>query len=86
MVKPGHRWLTLVILATLEAEIRRITVGSQPRQIVCETLSQKIPNTKKRTGRVAQVVERLPSKHKALSSNSTEKEREREREREKETW
>jgi hypothetical protein len=30
-----------VILATQEAEIRRIEVQSQPRQIVCETLSQK---------------------------------------------
>jgi hypothetical protein len=31
----------LVILATQEAEIRRISVQSQPRQTVCETLSQK---------------------------------------------
>jgi hypothetical protein len=30
-----------VILATQEAEIRRITVQSQPGQIVHETLSQK---------------------------------------------
>jgi hypothetical protein len=29
------------ILATQEAEIRRIDVRSQPGQIVCETLSQK---------------------------------------------
>jgi hypothetical protein len=27
------------ILATQEAEIRRFSVGSQPRQIVCQTLS-----------------------------------------------
>jgi hypothetical protein len=33
-------WLTPVILATQEAEIRRIMVRSQPRQIVLETLSQ----------------------------------------------
>jgi hypothetical protein len=33
--------LTPVIPATQEAEIRRITVQSQPRQIVLETLSQK---------------------------------------------
>jgi hypothetical protein len=29
-----------VILATQEAETRRIVVQSQPEQIVCETLSQ----------------------------------------------
>jgi hypothetical protein len=34
-----HRWLTPAILATQEAEIRRIKVQSQPRQIVQETLS-----------------------------------------------
>jgi hypothetical protein len=34
-----------VILATQEAEIRRIAVRSQTGQIVCETLSQK-PFTK----------------------------------------
>jgi hypothetical protein len=36
-----------------EAEIRRITVQSQPGQIVCETLSQKNLH-KNRTGGVAQ--------------------------------
>jgi hypothetical protein len=45
-------WLTPIILATQEAEIRRIEVQSQPRQIVCKTLSQKTSNTKI-TGRVA---------------------------------
>jgi hypothetical protein len=35
----GHRWPTPVTLATQEAEIRRITVQSQPWQIVCKTLS-----------------------------------------------
>jgi hypothetical protein len=34
-------WLLPVIRATQEAEIRRIVVWSQPRQIVLETLSQK---------------------------------------------
>jgi hypothetical protein len=37
----GHWWLTPVIPATHEAEIRRIEVRSQPGQIVTETLSQK---------------------------------------------
>jgi hypothetical protein len=46
---PGARyqWLTPVILATQEAKIRRITVGSQPRKIVGETLSQKSSQHKK---------------------------------------
>jgi hypothetical protein len=39
-----------------------------PGQIVRETLSQKYP-TQKRAGKVAQVVERLPSKYEALSLN-----------------
>jgi hypothetical protein len=50
----GHLWLTLVILATDETEIRRITVPWQPRQIVHETLSQKRTHHKKRAGGVAQ--------------------------------
>jgi hypothetical protein len=40
----GHRWLTRVVLANQEAEMKRITVQSQPRQIVLETLSQKNPS------------------------------------------
>jgi hypothetical protein len=43
-----------VILATWEAEIRKITIQSQLGQIVGETLSQKNPSQKKRAGRVAQ--------------------------------
>jgi hypothetical protein len=54
-----------VILATQEAEIRRITVQSQPGQIILQTLSQKYP-TQNRTGGVAQAVESLPSKYNAL--------------------
>jgi hypothetical protein len=37
----GCWWLIPVILAIQKAEIRRIMVQSQPRQIVLETLSQK---------------------------------------------
>jgi hypothetical protein len=37
----GRQWLTPIILATQEAEIRRIEVQSQPWQIVQQTLSQK---------------------------------------------
>jgi hypothetical protein len=45
--------VTYVILATQEAEIRRIAVQSQPGEIVCETLSRKTLH-KNRAGRVAQ--------------------------------
>jgi hypothetical protein len=50
-----HQWLMPILLAIQEAEIRRITVRSQPGQIVPETLSQKNPS-QKITGRVAQGV------------------------------
>jgi hypothetical protein len=35
----GNWWLTPVILATPEAEIRRIVIRSQPQQVVHKTLS-----------------------------------------------
>jgi hypothetical protein len=43
---PGVQWLMPVILAAREAEIRRIVVQSQPREIVHETLSRKKPTKK----------------------------------------
>jgi hypothetical protein len=42
-----HRWLTPVILATQEAEIRKIVVQSQHRQIVQKTPSRKYPTLKR---------------------------------------
>jgi hypothetical protein len=42
----GRWWLTPVILATQEAEIKRIVVRSQSRRIVLETLSRKYPTQK----------------------------------------
>jgi hypothetical protein len=51
---PGHQWLTPVILTTQEAEIRRMAIQSQPRQIVFETLSQRNPS-QNRTGVVTQM-------------------------------
>jgi hypothetical protein len=63
MIEARCWWLTSVILATREAEIRRILVQSQPGKIVLKTLSQKNP-AQKRAGGVAQVIELLPSKRK----------------------
>jgi hypothetical protein len=64
----GHHWLTSVILAIGDAELRRITVRGQPGQIVNEDQSQKYPS-QTRSGGVAQVIENLPSKLKAQSLN-----------------
>jgi single-stranded DNA-specific DHH superfamily exonuclease len=51
-IKMRSWWLTPVIAATQEAEIRT-EVRSQPRQTVYKTLSQKYPS-QKRAGGVAQ--------------------------------
>jgi hypothetical protein len=63
-----------VILATQEAEIRRITILRQPRQIVGELLSQKHPSHK-RAGQGAQVVgpEFKPQYHKTKKEKKTKK-------------
>jgi hypothetical protein len=47
---PHGLWLMPVILATQEAEIRRITVRSQLWQMVHETLSQKTFHKNKASG------------------------------------
>jgi hypothetical protein len=43
-------WHLSIILATWETKIRRITVQSQPRQIVCKTLYQKTLHKNKADG------------------------------------
>jgi hypothetical protein len=48
--KARRQCLTPEILATQKAEVRRITVQSQPRHIVRETLSKKLIKKKKRIG------------------------------------
>jgi hypothetical protein len=53
--KTRYWWLTPIILATQEADIRRIMVQSQPKQIVHKTLSQK-HSSQKRTSGVTQGV------------------------------
>jgi hypothetical protein len=56
-----------VILASQEAEIQRLTVQGQPRQIVQETLSRK-NSSQKRAGGVARGVgpEFKPQYHKKI--------------------
>jgi hypothetical protein len=66
-----------VIPATQQAEIKRTAVQSQPRQIVPEPLSWKYP-LQKRSGRVAQVVQHLPSKREAPSPDPSAAKKKRE--------
>jgi hypothetical protein len=44
------RWLTAVIIATQEAESRKIAGQSQPGQIVPEILCRKKPSQKRAAG------------------------------------
>jgi hypothetical protein len=57
-----------VILATWEAEIRRIMVPGQLWEKVSKPLPEKRTEVKRASG-VAQMVVHLTNKHKALSSN-----------------
>jgi hypothetical protein len=59
-------------LATWEAEIRRITVQGQSRQIVQETPISKTTRAKW-TGGMAQAVEHLLCKHEALRRKKKKK-------------
>jgi hypothetical protein len=52
IMRARYWWLTPVILAIQEAGIRRISVLSQPRQIVLKTLSRKKKKSQKRAGSV----------------------------------
>jgi hypothetical protein len=62
----GCRWFIPVILATQEAEIRRIAIQTQPWQIVRETLSQISPS-QNRAGRVTQGIEyEFKSQHRKI--------------------
>jgi hypothetical protein len=64
----GYQWLTPVILATQEAEIR-IEIWSQPGQIVHETLSRKYVTQK-------ELVEWLKMKALSSSPGTTKKKKE----------
>jgi hypothetical protein len=72
-----------VILATWKAEIGRIVVRGQPRQIVQETPS---PKNQTRAGGVVQVVECLPSKHETPSLNPSTEKRKKERKNNQTEW
>jgi hypothetical protein len=63
----------LIIPVLRRQRSERSRFKASPRQIVCEILVQKYP-TQNRNGGLTKVVECLPSKNEALSSNNrTEK-------------
>jgi hypothetical protein len=66
----GCQWLTSVILATQEAEIRKTAVRSQPGETVCDPIS-KNPITKNWAGGMAQGegLEFKVQKHKKKKNN-----------------
>jgi hypothetical protein len=68
---PG--WCTPGILATQEAEVRRIAVHSQPRQTVHKTLSQKYPTQKKKLGGAGGVAQSVGPEFKPQYSPSPQK-------------
>jgi hypothetical protein len=74
-----HRWLMPIILATWEAEIRIVVRGQLSKN---QAPIPKIPNTK-RAGRVAQVVEHLPSNHEAKIKLQYHKKRKKKKKSEK---
>jgi hypothetical protein len=55
VILTGHWCFMPVILATQEADIRRMVVWSQPGEIVRKTLKKKTPS-QTRAGAVAQVI------------------------------
>jgi hypothetical protein len=69
----SSQWLMPIIPATQEAEVRRITVQSQPGQIIRETLSQRKKKHKNRASRVAQGVgpEFKPQYHRGQKKKSS---------------
>jgi hypothetical protein len=74
-----HQWLMSIIFATQKAEIRRTVVGSQPRQIVCETLS-KTSNIKQgwqsdSSGRVSALASVRPGVQNPVLTKKKKKER-----------
>jgi hypothetical protein len=78
MKSAGCRWLTPVILATQEAEIWRITVRSQPGQILCKTPPQKNPSQKRAGGVAYGVSPEFKSQY--YTHTHTQKENERKKE------